>query len=276
MAVSSKVVLVTGCSVGGIGSALCEEYASQGCKVYATARRLETMEGLKHNVERLKLDVTSDEDVQNVVKTIIDKEGRIDVLVNNAGILCTGPVIDVPMEEIQRTYDANVFSVIRMCKAVIPHMAARKSGTIVNISSLMAHLPTPWAGIYASTKAALQSLGDTLYMECTPFNISVMSITTGAIRSNLATNRLATFQGLPADSLYQRFLPNIVQRISLSQGSDRMSAEEYAKRVVPKTLQAKPPRSMILGGKSWFMLLAWLPRTPVLWLIWRMFSRGAQ
>ncbi|KAI0364901.1 oxidoreductase [Pilatotrama ljubarskyi] len=275
MPVAPKVVLVTGCSAGGIGFALCEEYAEQGCKVYATARKLESMDGFRHDVERLRLDVTSDEDVRSVVKTIVDKEGRIDVLVNNAGVLCTGPIIDVSMEEIQRAYDANVFSVIRLCKAVIPHMAARKSGTIVNIGSIMAYLPTPWAGIYASTKAALHSLSDALYMECTPFNVSVVSVTTGAVRSNLATNRLATFRGLPADSLYQRFLPNILQRISMSQGSDTMPAEEYAQRVVAKTLLEKPPRSLLLGGKSWwYMVLAWLPRTFILRMMWRRFSRS--
>ena len=144
----------------------CEEYASRGCKVYATARRLESMDALKQpNIEKLVLDVTDNDNVQAVVNTIVEKEGRIDILVNNAGVLCigmlehafpatsidrnagavrrtlfAGPMIDVSMDVIQKAYDANVFSVIRMCKAVIPHMAARKSGTIVNISSIQAYM----------------------------------------------------------------------------------------------------------------------------------------
>ncbi|KAI0770927.1 oxidoreductase [Trametes elegans] len=272
--VSRKVVLVTGSSSGGIGHALCEEYAAQGCKVYATARRLEAMEGFKHDVERLRLDVTSDEDVRSVVQTILDKEGRIDVLVNNAGVLCTGPVIDVSMEETQRAYDANVFSVVRLCKAVIPHMAARKSGTIVNISSVTAYIPTPWAGIYASTKAALHSLSQTLYMECRPLGVAVVAVTTGAVRSNLAANRLATFAGLPAGSVYARFLPNIVERIALSQGADSMPTHAYARAVVGASLKARPPRELMLGGKTLlYRLLLLLPRTLALWFFWRRMSR---
>ena len=108
-------------------------------------------------IEKLTLDVTKQDTIDEVVKTIIEKEGRIDVLVNNAGVLCAGehylsrchqpviltcmilgPVIEVPMDVIERTFDTNVFSIIRMCKAVIPHMAARKTGTIVNISSVTA------------------------------------------------------------------------------------------------------------------------------------------
>ena len=106
------------------------------------------------NIEKLTLDVTKEDNVQEVVKTILEKEGRIDILVNNAGVLCVGadhtcelteivliasclgPIAEVPMDVIERTYDTNVFSIIRMCKAVIPHMASRKSGTIVNISSI--------------------------------------------------------------------------------------------------------------------------------------------
>ncbi|KAI0638766.1 oxidoreductase [Trametes polyzona] len=275
MSVSPKVVLVTGCSQGGIGFSLCEEYASQGCKVYATARRLETMEGFKLPVERMVLDVTSEEDVKNAVSAIIEKEGRIDVLVNNAGVLCTGPVIDVSMDEIKRAYDANVFSVIRMCKAVMPHMAARKSGTIVNISSIMAYVPTPWAGIYASTKAAMHSLSEALYMECIPLGISVVLVTTGAVRSNLANNRLATFAGLPADSLYARFLPNIIERVSVSQGADSMPTDEYARLVVRSTLRKSPPREIKLGGKTMlYRILVWLPRGFVLWFMCRRFLKS--
>ncbi|OBZ78692.1 NADPH-dependent 1-acyldihydroxyacetone phosphate reductase [Grifola frondosa] len=158
MVTSPKVVLITGCSKGGIGFSLCEEFASQGCKVYATARKLESMEGFAHeNIEQLKLDVTSDEDVHEVISTVIEREGRIDVVVNNAGAACMGPLIDISMDDIRRTYETNTFSIIRMAKAIIPYMAARKSGTIVNIGSVVGETPTPWSGVYASTKSAWSS-----------------------------------------------------------------------------------------------------------------------
>ncbi|TFK90607.1 oxidoreductase [Polyporus arcularius HHB13444] len=274
---SAKVILVTGCSDGGIGSALCAEYASRGCKVYATARRMEAMHGLRHsNVEKLVLDVTDEKNINDVVDTVISKEGRIDVLVNNAGVLCIGPVIDVSMDVIEKTYDANVFSVIRMCKAVIPHMAVHKSGTIVQISSVGAYIPTPWAGIYGSTKAALHSLSDTLYMECTPLNISVLTVTTGAVRSNIGTNQVAIRPDsfIPENSLYRAYLSDILSRVFMSQGPDSMPAEEYARLVVGKSLQKKPPRELMLGGKTvLYRLLLWIPRTFTLKFFWRYFTQ---
>ncbi|KAI0757774.1 oxidoreductase [Daedaleopsis nitida] len=273
---SRKVVLVTGCSTGGIGFSLCSEYASQGCKVYATARRLESMDGLTQDgIEKLVLDVTSEDNIRHVVDTIVEKEGKIDILVNNAGVLCVGPVIDVPMDVVEKAYDTNVYSVLRLSKAVIPHMAARKRGTIVNISSIMADIPTPWSGIYASTKAALHSLSDTLYMECTPLNISVLLVSTGGIRSNISANQSAAFRGLPAHSLYQRYLPNILARIYASQTADAMPSDEYARCVAGKSLQARPPRYMMLGAKTaLYRVLRWVPRTLTLWAFWRMFSKA--
>ncbi|KAI1783722.1 oxidoreductase [Ganoderma leucocontextum] len=274
----SKVVLVTGCSNGGIGFALCEAYARQGCKVYATARSPEAIGAFTtSNIEKLTLDVTKQDNIDEVVKTIIEKEGRIDVLVNNAGVLCIAPVIDVPMDVIERVYDTNVFAIIRMCKAVIPHMAARKSGTIVNINSVSGCIPTPWAGIYSSTKAASHSLSDVLYMECKPLNIAVLSVTTGAVRSNIAANQATSFGGLPEDSLYKRYLSDIVVRIHLSQGSDAMPASVYAHEVVARSLQRTVPRDIMLGGKTvLYRVLMLLPRTVALWMFWWFFTKTAR
>ena len=133
---------------------------------------------------------------------------------------------------------------------------------------------TPWSGIYGSTKAATHSLSDVLYMECTPLNISVVLVATGAVRSNLAVNHTTAFAGLPETSLYKRFLPDMLARIELSQGADSMPTKDYAKQVVDKTLRKSPPRYMLLGGKTWtYAVLKWLPRGFVLWLFWRMFSK---
>ncbi|KAG5654709.1 hypothetical protein H0H81_007465 [Sphagnurus paluster] len=137
----SRVVLVTGCSSGGIGFALCEEFARQGCKVYATSRRVETIgEFQSPHVEKLALDVTSNEDVASVVKHITDAEGKIDIVVNNAGYFCPGALIDQSLEDIQANFDTNTFSVLRVAKAVIPLMAQRRSGVIVNIGSVVGEM----------------------------------------------------------------------------------------------------------------------------------------
>ena len=212
-----------------------------------------------------------------------------------ADLPLAGPVTDVPMDVIKKAYDANVFSVIRMCQTVVPHMAERKTGTIVQISSIGAYMyvksyisslphhrltlpirPTPWAGIYGSTKAALRSLSDVLYMECTPFNISVLTVTTGAVRSNLSKNQAACLpvDNMPENSLSKRYLPDILARIYMSQGSDSMPAEEYARRVVAASLQTKPPREMMIGGKTLlYRFLEWIPRTFTLRFFWRFFTQ---
>ncbi|KAK7686715.1 hypothetical protein QCA50_010315 [Cerrena zonata] len=130
MSTSPKVVLITGCSEGGIGFYLCEAYAAHGCIVYATARRPETMSSFSHpNIYTLKLDVLEDDEVNSVVKTIIDREGRVDILVNNAGSGAPGPILDMSIDQARRAFELNTFSVLRVSRAVAPHMAKRKSGT---------------------------------------------------------------------------------------------------------------------------------------------------
>ncbi|GBE77557.1 hypothetical protein SCP_0104350 [Sparassis crispa] len=103
---------------------------------------------------------------------ILEKEGRIDIIVNNAGVVSSAPLIDVPMELVLNTFNTNAFSVLRVARVVIPHMAERRSGTIVNISPIVGETPMPWSGIYASSKTCVTTLSEVLYMECMPFNIS--------------------------------------------------------------------------------------------------------
>ncbi|KAI0652438.1 NAD-P-binding protein [Trametes meyenii] len=275
MSSSKTVVLITGCSKGGIGFSLCEEFASKGCIVYATARRLDAMEGFTHdNIHTLPLDVTHDANVKDVVKTVIEQEGQIDILVNNAGVGSTGPVIDIDMQEIIQTFDANVYSIIRMAKAVIPHMAARKIGTIVNVSSIAGEIPVPWGGIYASTKAAVNSITDALYMECKPFNINVVLLAPGGVKSNITINQAPRVK-LPENSLYSEYIDAILAKLHMSQGPGAMPTATFAERVVTAVLKPKPPRYMTLAAMSgMFRVLAWFPRGWVLNMFWRRLGEG--
>ncbi|KAH9849288.1 NAD-P-binding protein [Lenzites betulinus] len=273
MSSSKSVALVTGCSKGGIGFAFCEELAARGCVVYATARRLEAMQDFSHeNIHLLTLDVTSDDNVRDVVNTIIEREGQIDILVNNAGVGTTGPVIDVPMEDIIGTFNTNVFSVIRMAKAVIPHMASRKSGTIVNMGSILGEIPIPWGGIYAATKAAMHTITDTLYMECTPFNINVFLVCPGGVTSNIANNHRPRVK-IPENTLYADYIDSIMAKLEISQGPKSMPTKELAQRVVAATLSPKPPRYMTLAANSmYYRIFKWLPRGWVLRMFWDRFG----
>ncbi|KAL5535791.1 AYR1 [Sanghuangporus sanghuang] len=272
---TKNVVLITGCSKGGIGYHLCEEFAKRGCIVYATARNLDSMDGLEHpNIRRLRLEVTSDESVQGAVDGVIAEEGRIDVLVNNAGGICIGPVVEVPMEEVKRTFDVNVYGALRTARTVVPHMAAHKKGIIVNIGSVVGEIPTPWNGIYCASKAALHSLTAVLQMECQPLGISVVLIAPGSVKSNLADNQAKIFN-LPPTSLYKSFLQQMYKRMYTSQGRGSMPTSAFAKTVVERvTSRAGPPSYILLGGHTLTVrLLRWLPRCLVLWLVWRAFSK---
>ncbi|KAF9454063.1 oxidoreductase [Macrolepiota fuliginosa MF-IS2] len=261
----SRVVLVTGCTTGGIGYALAEEFGKQGCTVYATSRRVETIASFSNpKIHKLALDVTSDEDVQSAIQSIITQEGKIDVVVNNAGTICPGALIDNSLDDVKKNFDTNTFAILRISKAVIPEMAKRKEGIIVNIGSLVGEIATPWNGVYCATKAAVNSISQVLAVECKPLNIKVLHVAPGAVKSNIADSGARTFS-LPADSLYKAYLANIMDRIYSSQDSSSMPAEVFAKRVVAKTLQKNPPQYMSLGGHSLVLtILKWLPRAVVL------------
>lgn len=134
-----RVVLVTGCS-SGIGRALATEFASynsqQDFRVFATARNTESLRDLPNSIDRVQLDVTSEESTQAAVKSIIDQVGRIDVLVNNAGVnTAVGPAVEVDLDRYRSTFEANYFGLIRVTQAVTPHMIQRKTGAIINIGS---------------------------------------------------------------------------------------------------------------------------------------------
>ncbi|KAJ7170104.1 oxidoreductase [Mycena filopes] len=272
---SPRVVLVTGCSSGGIGYALCERFAAEGCLVYATARRLEAMEGLKaHPLIKLNtLDVTSDEDVRRVVEVVVAEAGSIDIVVNNAGVMGIGPLIEQPIDTVKATFDANTYGALRVAQAAFPHMATRRQGLVVNIGSIVGSTAVPWNGLYSATKSAMHMMSDILSMELKPFDIKVMYVAPGSVRSNLSNNHATRFT-LPESSRYHQFLPNMIQRMNASQGSNSLPAEEFARQVVRRALQKKPPGYMTLGGNARvFKLFAWLPRGLVLWYFWRLYSR---
>ncbi|KAF7979385.1 hypothetical protein HWV62_42478 [Athelia sp. TMB] len=271
---ANKVVLITGCTTGGIGFHLCEEFAFQSCKVYATSRNVASMTGFKHDsIQKLAMDVNNAEDIERVVNRILVAEGRIDILVNNAGVMGIQPLLDLSMEKIQKTFETNTFAALRTAKAVVPSMAGRRSGLVVNIGSIVGNITTPWNGIYSASKAALHALTEVLAMECRPFSVDVMLVAPGAIRSNIASNQEAGFT-LPENSMYGRYLPGILARLHSSQDTNSMPTHEFARLVVGKCLQKNPPFYVTAGGNATlFAILAYLPRAFIMWLMWRRFSK---
>lgn len=189
----AKVALVTGAS-SGIGYATALELKERGFSVYGAARRVEKMTGLlERGIKTIPLDVTNDVSMKNCVDYIIKEEGRIDVLVNNAGYGSYGAVEDVPAEEARRQVEVNLFGLARMSQLVLPYMRDRGYGKIVNISSMGGKIWTPFGGWYHATKFAVEGLSDCMRMELKPFGIDVIVIEPGGVASE--------WSGIAADHL---------------------------------------------------------------------------
>ncbi|KAL5556424.1 hypothetical protein UlMin_038660 [Ulmus minor] len=174
-----QVVLITGCSEGGIGNALARAFAAEGCRVVATARSMRSMSDLENDDMFFlqELDVRSEESVEHVMSHVLEKFGRIDVLVNNAGVQCIGPLAELPLDAFKNTFDTNVYGPMRLIQAVVPHMAARRKGKIVNVGSVTVLSPGPWAGAYTASKAALHSMTDSLRFVCTLLDLCNSQVT---------------------------------------------------------------------------------------------------
>jgi NAD(P)-dependent dehydrogenase (short-subunit alcohol dehydrogenase family) len=179
----SKAVLITGCSTG-IGRATAERLAAGGWKVYATARRLESIADLAaKGCETLGLDVTDEASMEAAVKHVEDAEGAVGVLINNAGYSQSGAVETVPMDEVRRQFETNVFGLVRMCQLVLPGMRRQRWGRIVNISSMGGRLVFPGGGLYHGTKYAVEAISDALRFEVRDFGVDVILIEPGLIKT---------------------------------------------------------------------------------------------
>ncbi|KAI6026910.1 hypothetical protein PISMIDRAFT_121733 [Pisolithus microcarpus 441] len=265
-----KVVLVTGCSTGGIGFHLCEEFAEKRCIVYATSRKLETMQGFQHDTIRaMALDVTGDEDISAVVQKILEEQGKIDIVVNNAGALAIGPVAEATIEQIRNAFEVNTFAALRVTNAVVPSMIERREGLIINIGSIGGIVTTPWNTLYCAAKAALHSITEGLSMELRPFGIKVMLVAPGGIKSNLSKNHALTFK-LPPTSHYADYEERLIETMNMAANKDSTPTDAFAREVVANALATPPPPYLSLGWKTWTAYtLQWLPKQYVLELIYK-------
>src|SRR5438445_6380761 len=190
----TRVVLITGCSTG-IGRATAERLAGRGHTVYATARRLESIADLEEKgCKTLSLDVTDEGSMHAAVAAVEEAEGAIGALVNNAGYSQSGAIEDVPMEQVRKQFETNVFGLIRMCQLVLPGMRKRGDGRIVNVSSMGGRLVFPGGGIYHATKHAVEALSDALRFEVRGFGIGVIIIEPGLIVTKFGETASASVQ----------------------------------------------------------------------------------
>lgn len=253
-----QVVLITGCSTGGIGHALARAFAAENCLVVATARSLSSMADLREPYGSFflqELDVLSDQSVQRVLSNVVEKFGRIDIVVNNAGVQCVGPLAEIPLCAIEQTFNTNVYGTVRLIQAVVPHMASRKKGKIVNFGSVTVLGPGPWSGAYTASKAALHALTDTLRLELKPLGIDVINVVPGAVKSNIGNSAIANYQKMPEWKLYKPYEAAIRERAYFSQGPNSTPSEEFAKKTVAAILKNNPPSWFSLGHYSTIMAI---------------------
>ena len=178
-----KVALITGAS-SGIGESAAVLLHNAGFKVYGAARRVEKMKSLEEKgISVISLDITDEDSIVKCVSTITEKEGSIDVLVNNAGYGSYGAIEDVPMEEARRQFDVNMFGLARLTQLVLPGMRENSFGKIVNISSMGGKIYTPFGGWYHATKHALEGWSDCLRIEVKSFGIDVVVVEPGGIKT---------------------------------------------------------------------------------------------
>lgn len=179
-----KVILITGAS-SGIGYDAAQTLAQQGHRVYAAARRVEKMEPLKEfGVKVIRMDVTDEVSMQQGVEAVMQAEGRMDVLVNNAGYGFFGAIETVPMEEARRQLEVNVFGLARLTQLVLPYMRKQGSGRIINTASIAGKMVFYMGGWYNVTKYSVEAFSDALRMEMKPFGIDVVMIEPGAIKTD--------------------------------------------------------------------------------------------
>lgn len=245
---TGRVVLITGAS-SGIGFQAARDLARAGHTVYAGARRVERMRPLRAlGVTPVALDVTDQDACTGVVETIMAEQGRIDVLVNNAGYGSFGAVEDVDLTEARRQIEVNVLGLAALTRAVLPHMRARRSGTIINMSSMGGRLVTFMGGWYHATKYAVEALSDALRMEVADFGIDVVLIEPGGIRTDWGTIAADHLESSARGGAYEKAAGRVAANMRRLYASRRMSDPQVVVRAIRGAVEARRPRSRYLVG----------------------------
>lgn len=183
-----KVVLITGAS-SGIGESIGVFLAKKGFKVYGTSRSPKTATDEIHFVQ---MDVTNQESVDKAVQEVINDAGKIDVLINNAGLGALGSVEEIDLKEVEAVFDTNVYGILRTSRAVLPHMRKQNSGLIINTSSIGGQVGLPFRGTYSASKFAVEGFSEALSMEVKPFGIKVVIAQPGDFKTNISQSRRVT------------------------------------------------------------------------------------
>ncbi|KAI0860521.1 hypothetical protein F4860DRAFT_524921 [Xylaria cubensis] len=239
---SQKTVLITGCSDGGIGSALAATFQQRGFHVFATARDPSKMNDLKGlpNVSFLTLDVVNQDHIEAAVEAVSEhiSHGSFDCLINNAGRNHFMPILDESLDAIRGIFEVNFIGPIALTQAFAP-MLLKAKGTAVFVTSTSGHLNIPYMGTYAASKMSTEIAAETLRLEMAPFGVNVLEVVTGAVKS-MGQTYFGDFK-LP-QQLYKSIEPIIAGRAQGNDALPRMDTLEYAKAVVHEIMERTPGR----------------------------------
>ena len=238
-----KVILVTGAS-SGLGLATATALAAQGHTVYGTGRSLAKMAGVSFTP--VELDVTSDESVKTAIDSILTAEGKIDVLINNAGNGITGPLYAMPVDIAKKQFEVNFFGVVRVSSAILPKMIEQGQGLVINIGSLAGLFGLPYQGLYSASKFAIEGYSESLRMELQNTGIKVVVVNPGDFKTDFTGNREKIAFGIKNDKLEGEF--NAAVAAMEKDESIGASPDKLAAQIVKIVGKSSPTHSYLVGA----------------------------
>lgn len=223
-----KVVLITGAS-SGIGKAIAEYLHQKDFAVFGSSRNPQNIK-TSCPFELVPLDVTRPETIASAVKDVIAKAGRIDVLINNAGVGITGPLEETPVEEIRKAFDTNYFGPLMVIKAVLPYMRKQKKGLVINVTSIAGYMGLPFRGIYSASKGALELTTEAYRMELKQFGINMVNIAPGDFATNIAAGRYhaPVLEDSPYREAYGNTLKLMNEHVDKGEDPEEMARKVFA------------------------------------------------
>lgn len=238
----NKVILITGAS-SGIGFDCARTLARKGYRVYAAARRTERMDPLREDgAIPIRMDVTDEASLEEGVRSVLEAEGRIDVLINNAGFGYFGTIENVPLEEARRQLEVNVFGLAELCRLVIPQMRKQGSGRIINTGSVAGKAVLYFGGWYHVSKFAVEALSDSLRMELKPFGIDVILIEPGGIKTDWGIIAADHLEESSAGTPYGRSARKEAARLRWAYQSPYLSKPAVVTRAIIKAVERRRPK----------------------------------
>jgi NAD(P)-dependent dehydrogenase (short-subunit alcohol dehydrogenase family) len=256
-----KTILITGAS-SGLGKALADYFAATGHEVYGTSRQAHNYQNESYSM--LKMDVQNASSIEQAIKEIQERSGKIDLLINNAGLGIAAPIEEACLENIQRVFDTNVYGAIRVCQAVLPSMRQRGSGQIINISSIGAKIGLPFRGIYCGSKAALNVITESLRLEFAQFGIQTCSVMLGDVRTNINANRIKSYR---TSGPYSAAFGKSYRQIN-TEVEEGMPADKAARLIGELSVRSILPPYYIVGKPLQRYSLTLKKLMPATWFEW--------